>query len=419
MKKTLHFTIIFCAAMFLSVKGYSQLSIAAEIRARAERDDGYKMILLEDKNPAHFIGQRTRLKFNYAHEKFRIGVSIQDVRVWGDENLYNSIGVYGDNSSIDLYEGYGQWLITKTVSLKVGRQELKYDDQRLLSSRNWNNHGLTYDAAVFKIESQEVGFQFDAGFSYASNSENLYEVYYNNIKMKSLAFIYAKQKISDFSISGIILRVGKQAIDSTDVYAKNTFGCNLDYNGNYFNFRTAYYFQNGQNIHEQDVKAYLWSASMGAKLGKIQLNVGMDQLSGQAEGEFEEENSFDIFYGVRYKYYGNMNYYCTPSDYNYAGLSDMYASLRLSLGSKFSLLGEWHKFSLVEERQTLDKDLGMEFDLGLTYKINEMADIKLGYCFYKTTESSEALKRMEGNGEIRNPSWAWIMITFAPELLHQ
>jgi len=189
MKRTLHFIFIGIVAMLLSFKGYSQLSIAAEIRTRAERDDGYKMILLEDMNPAHFIGQRTRLKINYAHEKFRIGVSIQDVRVWGDEDLYNSTGVYGDYSSIDLYEGFGQWLISKTVSLKVGRQELKYDDQRLLSTRNWNNHGLSYDAAVFKIESSEVGFQFDAGFSYASNSENLYEEYYNNMKMKSLAFI--------------------------------------------------------------------------------------------------------------------------------------------------------------------------------------------------------------------------------------
>ena len=46
------------------------------------------------------------LNFYYSHPKFKVGISIQDVRVWGDEQLYTATGAYGDNASLDMNEGW-------------------------------------------------------------------------------------------------------------------------------------------------------------------------------------------------------------------------------------------------------------------------------------------------------------------------
>ena len=78
---------------------FGQLEINAELRPRAEVRHGYKAIPKEDAEAATFVSQRTRLNFYYSHSKFKVGISFQDVRVWGDEQLFNATGVYGDNQA--------------------------------------------------------------------------------------------------------------------------------------------------------------------------------------------------------------------------------------------------------------------------------------------------------------------------------
>jgi hypothetical protein len=51
----------------------------------------------------------------------------------------------------------------------------------------------------------------------------------------------------------------------------------------------------------------------------------------------------------------------------------------------------------------------------MAYKINDSVKIDAGYSQIFGTKSMEALKG--GNGGIQN-SWAWVMVTFKPNLLN-
>ncbi|MCF8301940.1 MAG: alginate export family protein, partial [Bacteroidales bacterium] len=150
MKKKNIKVMISVLALFL-MAGYAQaqFSLTGEFRTRGEANNGYKYIPVEGNDVQYYVSQRSRLTANYKSDKYDAKLTLQDVRAWGGEDIYSGAGVWGSSSGFDIYEA---WVDVKTgthSSIKVGRQELKYDDRRLLSWRNWNQYGKTYDAAVF------------------------------------------------------------------------------------------------------------------------------------------------------------------------------------------------------------------------------------------------------------------------------
>jgi hypothetical protein len=54
-------------------------------------------------------------------------------------------------------------------SVRVGRQELAYDDQRLLGNLDWLQQGRRHDAIVFKL--QHKGWQADLGAAFNQNTD--------------------------------------------------------------------------------------------------------------------------------------------------------------------------------------------------------------------------------------------------------
>jgi len=217
-------TFVFFILLFLSSTLKAQFSIDAQLRPRTELRHGYKQLPIENDEAAFFISQRSRLNLQYVQEKYRMGFSIQDVRVWGDEDLYSSTGVKGNNSSLDLYQAW-LWLKLGTNSfVKIGRQPWSYDNQRLLSGRNWGQHGLAYDGVLFGY--QKDNFKFDLGVSLNNDTKNIFGNEYTPDKMKFLDFIYLKQNFSNqsyLSFSGVLSGYQKEE-ESKTVYVLATFG---------------------------------------------------------------------------------------------------------------------------------------------------------------------------------------------------
>jgi hypothetical protein len=85
---------------------------------------------------------------------------IQDVRIYGSEGPFGvtaaaNSGIFAVSSQnqngtgIDLHQGYIQVknLLVPGLSLKVGRQEIMYGDQRLIGNFGWSQVGIAFDAA--------------------------------------------------------------------------------------------------------------------------------------------------------------------------------------------------------------------------------------------------------------------------------
>ncbi len=120
-------------AFIIALNMNAQFKIDAQYRIRGQALHGYKKPIVEKTQAAFHVGQRTRLNLRFNNKKMSSLLSFQDVRIWGDENMVNGTGVIGKSGGMDIYEAWVNFKISPKSNLKIGRQELKYDDQRHIS----------------------------------------------------------------------------------------------------------------------------------------------------------------------------------------------------------------------------------------------------------------------------------------------
>ncbi len=139
---------------------HAQFSLSGEFRPRAEYRHGFQSLSAPDDDPAFFISQRSRLNLNFTESALKFGFSLQDIRVWGEVPQLNRSDL---NSSI--HEAWAELQLGEKFFLKLGRQELIYDDSRIFGNVDWAQQGRSHDVAVFKYI-EENGFQLHTGLAY-------------------------------------------------------------------------------------------------------------------------------------------------------------------------------------------------------------------------------------------------------------
>ncbi|POY37771.1 hypothetical protein C3K47_04360 [Solitalea longa] len=176
------FAAVFVLILIFSAttNSFAQLTLNAQLRARAEYRNGFSNLLPSSAQSADFISQRTRLGFGYKWNFLVVGGSIQDVRVWGQDasTISNS-----DGNKLMLHEGWAEVILANKadtsnqfklldfLSFKIGRQELIYDDARLIGNLDWTQQGRRFDMALLKAVHK--GWQLDLGYAYNQNSEKM------------------------------------------------------------------------------------------------------------------------------------------------------------------------------------------------------------------------------------------------------
>ncbi|TKB97942.1 hypothetical protein FA046_09535 [Pedobacter cryophilus] len=168
-----------------SIKTQAQFSLTGQLRARGEVRKGFANLVPLNTKTAAFISQRTRLNFGYKWDRLTFGVTAQDVRVWGQDasSISNA-----DGSRLMLHEGWAEvtlankadttikFKLLDNLSLKIGRQELIYDDARLIGNLDWLQQGRRFDMALLKA--MHHGWQIDLGYAFNQNNENLAKTSY-------------------------------------------------------------------------------------------------------------------------------------------------------------------------------------------------------------------------------------------------
>src|SRR3954471_16548937 len=172
------------ALVCAGVRTNAQFSLSAQLRTRTELRDGQGSPLPQGSSPAFFTSQRTRLNFGYKSYRLKFGATLQDVRVWGQDVSMINRTTTAENNGVMLHEAWAEILLTDTVlknkalSLKIGRQELIYDDQRLLGNLDWLQQGRRHDAAVLKYETK--GWMLHLAAAFNQNKENASGTIYNS-----------------------------------------------------------------------------------------------------------------------------------------------------------------------------------------------------------------------------------------------
>lgn len=157
---------------------HAQFSLTGQLRTRTEVRNGLGNLVLKGSKSAFFTSQRTRLSFGYKWDRLSFGASVQDVRVWGQDASSISIT---DGNRLMLHEGWADLILfnkadttikTKGIdlmSIKIGRQELSYDDVRLIGNLDWLQQGRRHDMVLLKTVHQ--GWQIDIGQAFNQNND--------------------------------------------------------------------------------------------------------------------------------------------------------------------------------------------------------------------------------------------------------
>lgn len=402
----------------------AQLTVDGQFRTRAEYRDGYKALAQESSYAAPIVLQRSRLILGYSDDAFTFKFSGQDARVWG-QNASSTA-----NNTTHIFEAWAGYAFNANWALKVGRQELKYDDQRLLSPKEFSLTGISYDAALLKFDNKETATSLHFAAMINSNAQDLFLTNYTGGLSKYMAFVWFQKALSEsFVVNAInFMDVTQNSGDPHIMYARNTIGGNAIANTQFMvggRLGAYYQFGNVQRVGtftSTRVSAYAFNASVWVKpSSKLSLTATIDAYSGQdwSNASPSQRTSFNRLLNAGHAHLGFMDYFtsATLSEVLGAGLYNFFVRADLKLSEKSSVQATANYFMLekgyLPGGVKVDKGLGTEFDLVFNYKVAKYLSVQAAWMFMLPTETLEAIQGLAPNtGEFSH--YAYVSLNFTP-----
>lgn len=412
------YTIVLILMLLVSLESFGQFTVTAELRPRSEYRHGFKSLFSETDDAAFFVSQRTRLNGDYQSDRLSIGLSMQDVRVWGEVAQLSA-----NDKPLMVHQAWGSYKFSPVLSLKVGRQEISYDDQRIFGAVDWIQQGRSHDAALLRFASGN--WKADVGLAYNQEGEKLSGTILTlKNTYKALQYLWSHYQINGFGISVLVLNNGQQYERKSDTTFKTvysqTIGTRLSFAKGSLFMNGAAYIQIGKNGFDKDLTAWYAAAEVGLKPFKGFVGtLGFEILSGTGQNDVSKtDKSFTPFYGTNHKFNGFMDYFYVGNHFNSVGLEDYYVTLAYASGkSSFSFVPHLFRSNAavadVATGKSMNKNLGVEIDVVYSYKLSDDAVLQAGY---SQMFAQATLAVLKGGDEKVTQNWAWVMLTFKPVL---
>jgi len=419
--------------LFWTSIAVAQLTLSGEIRPRTEYLHGYYTLPRTDQDPALWTEQRSRLNVAYAAEKYKVGLVLQDIRVWGSTTQLNKT----DNFS-SFHEIWGEILFTKKISLKLGRQEIIYDDHRIFGNVGWTQQARSHDLAMFKYKNGSL--KADIGLAYNQDRTQLRtNIYTTPFNYKTMQYLWAHKDFKDkLGVSFLVLNTGFQFEGPPDTSGVGEFGMrytqmagtHIEYKNDKLSVVGSFYYQTGKFISDKNLNAYNFKLEFMYNITKqFSAGAGYEVLSGTSETDTTSttNNSFTPLFGTNHRFNGYMDYFYVANHINSVGLQDLYfkvqykknkfgAGVDVHLFSSAADILDQQEFAKSGEFKALNSSLGTEIDATLKYKFSDAVTFQGGYSHMLGTESLVALK---GGDKDEISNWAYLMITFKPVFFKQ
>lgn len=406
--------VLACATLATS----AQFTISGEFRPRYEYRNGYKKLPEHGTIPANLVSQRTRLNLDWKGKMLKTRISLQDVRIWGDEAMKKDIAGLG------LYEGWVELGVCDSMKLKIGRQELAYDNQRLLSNSNWGQKGVTHDALLMQYKNR--GWSLDVAAAFNQSRDTTFSTDYNAAlaNYKALGIVILSKKIGKFKLTGISITDGYQKKNTKNtLYVKTTNGAVIGVQTVRINAAIRGFYQSGQGETGAWTNAYYGGLDVTGKIcEKFSATLGGEWQSGQDSTDKTDKHTrnFNTLYGRNHFFNGYMDYFTKPADTKNAGLMDIYLKLESKLSKSHKLLADFHYFSITNKFPdhtsggTLDPFLAVEADLTYKWSITKEVELNLGY---SALFGSKTLQAVAGGHYAHTAHWGYVMLIVKPSFL--
>jgi hypothetical protein len=421
------------AAILMLIPGFviaQEVIIDGEFRPRMEYRDGYCATLTDDKDPGLFTIQRTRLGLSFKNFRLKTRLTLQDSRTWGESGT-NSEAV-ASSGATSIYEAWAELILTPGFSCQIGRQPLKYDDNRLFSASTWSNTGNAHDLALMKYA--VANFQSNYGIAFNNDKAISSETAYSSaMKYRFMQFLWLSQNFNNgVTITAIGVDEGIQAtttdVKKMNMYHTYTIGGNVGYANEKcpVSFLATAYFQAGKSstthtdanatVNRDDLSGYFTALKINYKILKnASLSLAADYFSGDDNTADSNCKTFKKLYGSDHSFNGYMDYWSTLDTW---GLTDYSVTARLGSDKKLMFETAYHYFNAAEKFNTnRGKALGSELDLTLTYVMDNTITIQGGWSTYFDNDNTKLIKNKSANASVRFPQWAYIMLNIKPQYI--
>lgn len=403
--------IFFCGLIVLSQAEAQEFKMDADLRMRYEHRNGYGQPRADSLKPADFVVQRTRINLKYQTDKLEVLFSPQNVRVWGD----SPSGTKTDINGLQMHQAWVKYKLNTQWALKAGRQELNYDDARILGNVDWTMQGRSHDAVVVNFNAKPEHI-FHAGLAVnAMRESNFLEVYSVKNQYKNMQYLWYSGKDEQLKWSFLFLNQGLSYANGQIAY-NQTSGFKVNYDKWPVKLETYAYLQSGR-LQENVLKAYMLAAKASLKTGKFwQPVIGFEYLSGKDQNAISpEQRSFNPWYGTNHKFNGYMDYFYVGNHLNSTGLTDLFGQINYAAKKmKWTLSPHWFASAanLYSDQEVLPRYLGTEIDVTAAYQILPDLNINAGYSKIWISDSMVHLK----GGQKTGNQWLFVSLHCHPEL---
>lgn len=370
----------------------SDITFGGQVRPRFESREPV------DGSWDHFTSMRVRANVSAALERgIKVFIQVQDVRLWGEET--NTLTDFqADN--FDLHQGYIEIGELPFVdgSLKVGRQELAFAEQRLIGSVNWTQQGRSFDG--IRLSTSVAGHKLDLfGMKLAENT--------------------ASTQTDDANLVGAYSTVSTGEVGDLDLYwlynetstaagtKQSTLGGRWVNSFGAIDVRFEGSYQFGER-DGSDVSAYMFGGRLGTSIAEQKVGVTLlyDYLSGDPDPSGGDVEVFSTLFATNHAFYGAADLFLDiPAHTGGHGLQDAAVRLTFNLKDGLRAGADLHSFHAADQGTLSTARFGEEIDLSLTYRHSQALSIVGGYSFVRVGDGLKELDRLTENSQ-----WTYLMM---------
>lgn len=393
-------------------------------------------------------GQRVRLTADAkATDDTSVKITLQDTRTWGASTAAAGGSALTDSgNTLDFHESYVNInnLFGAPVSLRAGRQELNYGDQRLIGSFGWSNNGRSFDALKFAYTSAPVNvdlFTSKVRESTTTSTDQDFSGIYATVKAipnntLDLYVLWLRDGLqSGNSAFGWGTTIGNTAITGGISDAQNlyTYGARLKGAVSGLDYTLELPIQSGSvdtRTNSYNLKGWAAAAKLGYTLPtptKVRLGLEYDYASGDNDASNNDIKTFFNLFPTNHDKLGFMDQQAWRNIKALGLTASADVTDKLTLGAGLWNLhlaqkhdawysaGDWN----ITPTSTLRKasatetnsSIGNEVDLTATYKYNSAVAAEVGYSHLFSGKFIKDRINATANSDKQDQDWAYLMLT--------
>lgn len=405
----------------------NEFSLDAQMVTRGElRIGGFKPDSLDGERISHFAKGKYIVSATYKRSWLEVRLSPKFSSVWGQSS-----------SGFTLNEAWAKMHSNGGLFVKIGRQQLNYDDGRIIGNEDWTMTAATHD--VLKLGYDGHGHKVHVLAAYNQNSENVDDggIYYSDgiqpyKTMQTLWYHYDTPK-KLFEVSLLGMNIGMQSEkdeEPQETFYQQLVGTYMAFRPKHWSLEGTFYYQMGKEEHGMPIDAFMASAKVNVEPSeKYSLTGGYDYLSGDKYFAVpphggvglvfhDKVRGFNVIFGSHHKFYGAMDFFYLS---NYVGgftpgLQNLYIGGNVKPVNNLNINAAYHYYAIATDLEYVNtKTLGHSVELTSSYAFSKTVSVSAGYTFMKGSETMELLNQVS---EKRRLHWAWLMLSIKPTLFH-